>query len=228
MSTPCDAPVLFVVESFVSLQGEGFHTGTRALFIRLAGCNATTERLECSDWCDTKYAWHPQHATVPETALTFDDIERLLDSALSSERPELLIFTGGEPLLQHRALQAFFEQCTSWRRFSKVCFETNGTLSRDLVPSAGKLWFTVSPKGPMFRLGPGPLAEVKLVVTQSMMESVPRTVALLQGLTGSGRHHFVQPLDNNLEVAEWVAKAVLRECPGWRLNLQLHKVLRLA
>ena len=40
-----------LIEKFHSLQGEGFHTGQSAFFVRLAGCN-----VGCS-WCDTKYSW---------------------------------------------------------------------------------------------------------------------------------------------------------------------------
>ena len=40
-----------LVEKFHSLQGEGFHTGKSAFFLRLAGCN-----VGCS-WCDTKHSW---------------------------------------------------------------------------------------------------------------------------------------------------------------------------
>jgi organic radical activating enzyme len=40
-----------LVEKFHSLQGEGFHTGQSAFFIRLAGCS-----VGCS-WCDTKHSW---------------------------------------------------------------------------------------------------------------------------------------------------------------------------
>lgn len=218
-------PALRIDESFVSVQGEGFFSGARALFIRLAGCNASTEGLECSEWCDTKYAWTPQESAGRVVTLPIDGFELLLRSVLDDERPELLVFTGGEPLLQHRALSAWFRDYGSWRCFTRVCFETNGTLPRDFTPSADECWFTVSPKGPSYRLGQGPVDEVKVVITWAMTEAVSETVSLLRRLAGHGHHHFLQPQDNDLELAAWAANTLLRECPGWRVNLQLHKLL---
>jgi organic radical activating enzyme len=218
-------PALRVVESFVSLQGEGYFAGTRALFVRLAGCNAVAAGLDCSDWCDTRYAWDERQSGRPIVALASPDFDLLVQSAYERERPELLVFTGGEPLLQRQALGVWFRDYASWRSFARVCFETNGTQPRDFLPSEVACWFTVSPKGPDYRLERGPVDEVKVVVTAAMRATVPGTVALLRRLADYGDHHFLQPQDNDLELAAWAANTLLRECPGWRLSLQLHKLL---
>ena len=44
--------ILPVMESFYSIQGEGYHSGKPAYFVRLAGCN-----VKCT-WCDVKDSWH--------------------------------------------------------------------------------------------------------------------------------------------------------------------------
>ena len=46
--------LLPIAEEFSSIQGEGFHTGKAAYFIRLGGCD-----VGCS-WCDTKFTWNPK------------------------------------------------------------------------------------------------------------------------------------------------------------------------
>src|SRR6202008_1425704 len=79
------APPLPVMESFYTIQGEGFHQGRAAYFIRLGGCD-----VGCF-WCDVKESWdaskHPQVS-----------IEKIVGSA--KEYPgRLAVITGGEPLM---------------------------------------------------------------------------------------------------------------------------------
>ncbi len=74
-----------VMESFYTLQGEGFHSGKAAYFIRLGGCD-----VGCV-WCDVKESWdaeaHPQFR-----------VEDIVNGAL--EYPgRLAVITGGEPLM---------------------------------------------------------------------------------------------------------------------------------
>ena len=74
-----------VNEIFYSLQGEGFYTGTAAVFIRLSGCN-----LHC-DFCDTKHE-EGQFLQVKE-------ILQEIDRVCAGARPSLVVLTGGEPTL---------------------------------------------------------------------------------------------------------------------------------
>jgi len=112
------------METFYSLQGEGFHQGKAAFFIRLAGCD-----VGCV-WCDVKESWdaskHP-HKTI----------QSLVEEAASHPSP-LVIITGGEPLLHQldsltSALKAIGKQ---------VHLETSGS-----SPLSGNFdWICVSPK----------------------------------------------------------------------------------
>src|SRR3954462_6052854 len=74
-----------VMEHFYTLQGEGFHQGRAAYFIRLGGCD-----VGCV-WCDVKESWdadaHPQ--------LALNDIV----SGAQAYPGRLAVITGGEPLL---------------------------------------------------------------------------------------------------------------------------------
>jgi len=116
-------------EIFVSEQGEGFWTGTPAIFIRFAGCN-----LKCS-WCDTNY--------FASCKITLDEVIRLVRK-WKDEYPNVktIILTGGEPMLQ------VDETMLQWFKLMKfrVHIETNGTIeiSSGLVMSLD--WITVSPK----------------------------------------------------------------------------------
>ena len=108
-------------EIFYSLQGEGYHTGTPAVFIRFSGCN-----LKCS-FCDT------QHEAG--TLMTDDEI-----IAEVSKYPAVtVILTGGEPSLWID--DALIDRLHKAGKY--VCIETNGT--RPLPESID--WVTCSPKG---------------------------------------------------------------------------------
>jgi len=126
---------LRISEVFESIQGEGASAGARCVFLRLATCN-----LRCS-FCDTKYTWdwdayryedEVRHAEVGAIA-----------AELEGRGDRRLVVTGGEPLLQQRALLPLFDALgDAW--FVEI--ETNGTLS----PSAEMLTrvnqWNVSPK----------------------------------------------------------------------------------
>lgn len=77
--------LLPLVEDFYTIQGEGFHTGKPAYFIRLGGCD-----VGCK-WCDAKYTWNPK--LFPPT-----DIETVVRRAVECSAKSIVI-TGGEPLL---------------------------------------------------------------------------------------------------------------------------------
>ena len=74
-----------VMENFYTLQGEGFHQGKAAYFIRLAGCD-----VGCA-WCDVKESW-----TVSKEQIR--SIDNLLEEAMKHQG-RIAVITGGEPLL---------------------------------------------------------------------------------------------------------------------------------
>ncbi|MEY4351424.1 MAG: hypothetical protein RL078_1501 [Bacteroidota bacterium] len=78
-------PKLPVMEHFFTLQGEGYHSGRAAYFIRLAGCD-----VGCV-WCDVKESW----TISPSQYLTLD---QLLE-ALSEAATDFVVITGGEPTM---------------------------------------------------------------------------------------------------------------------------------
>ena len=111
-------------EIFYSLQGEGYHAGTPAVFVRFSGCN-----LRCP-WCDTNHSSFQQ--------MTADDILAAATACLRGNNCKMLILTGGEPALQvDSSLINVFHNAGFF-----VCIETNGT---HLLP-ANIDWITCSPK----------------------------------------------------------------------------------
>ena len=123
-------------EIFYSLQGEGPALGTPSVFLRLALCN-----LVCT-WCDTKYTWdwrnHDYRKEVVE--LTHERVQELVEGHGCRH----MVITGGEPLLQQRALAPLVGSLKD-RGFSFEV-ETNGTIlpGPELAPHIDQ--WNVSPK----------------------------------------------------------------------------------
>lgn len=115
-------PTLKVAETFYSIQGEGYWTGTPAYFIRLAGCS-----VGCA-WCDTDYRKRDD--------LT---VKNILDAAKES-KPRHFVVTGGEPIDQD--LGPLVAGIKGRFPGALVQLETAGT--REVAAPFD--WITVSPK----------------------------------------------------------------------------------
>lgn len=206
---------LSVNSTFVSIQGEGFWTGTPATFLRLQGCNLTCP------WCDTKQTWGDDQGNM-----VF--IEDLLEHHIQSRAPRTVVVTGGEPLLQQQALNELIRLDRSKGYHHKWHVETNGTLR-----IIGDLWdwVTVSPKPPEYKvMKSAALAahEVKIVVTSP--ETLEVAWELLTGtLFMPGVEWCLQPVDNSPEATAICVEFLtnLREegRRSWRLSMQVHKFI---
>jgi len=190
-----------VNEIFYSLQGEGFHAGTPAVFVRLSGCN-----LKCP-FCDTN---HADGCQMTETEVV---------TAVCAYPARLVVVTGGEPSLQLTAtLVDQLHVAGKW-----VAVETNGTHS---LPKNVD-WITLSPKDTF--VGPQAIpvltdADELKVVYDGVHE--PLTYPHI-----NVRHRFLQPCDtgdgarNAAIMAATVAYCKIE--PEWRLSLQIHKILNI-
>ncbi|MGH3677458.1 MAG: 7-carboxy-7-deazaguanine synthase QueE [Mycobacterium sp.] len=124
-----------LAEKFESFQGEGPLTGQRCVFCRFSRCNLT-----CS-WCDTKYTWDWTQYQ-PTQVSSRVPVPKLVDW-VTERAVDLMVITGGEPMLQQPAMTALAAGVGDGVR---VQVETNGTQ----VPTAElvdlvDLW-VVSPK----------------------------------------------------------------------------------
>jgi organic radical activating enzyme len=112
------------MEHFYTLQGEGYHSGRAAYFIRLAGCD-----VGCV-WCDVKESW----TISPEQYLTIDQ----LPEALSNAAADFVVITGGEPTMHD------LTELTSVLKENgfEIAIETAG-----VHPLKGHIdWYCFSPK----------------------------------------------------------------------------------
>jgi 7-carboxy-7-deazaguanine synthase (Cx14CxxC type) len=205
-----------VKEAFLTLQGEGMQAGSRAVFLRFAGCNLWSGReadratAQCR-FCDTDFV-----GTDGAGGGKFDSADALAAEveALWGDGREgrLVVVTGGEPMLQ---LDEALVDALHGRGL-RIAAESNGTLPA----VAGLDWLCVSPKAGtdvVQRSGD----ELKLVWPQAGIDP-----AELEGWDFG--HFLVQPMDcTEREAALEAAIALAMERPKWRLTLQAHKVVGL-
>jgi len=206
-----------VKEIFLTLQGEGVQAGSRAVFLRFAGCNLWSGReqdrvtAQCT-FCDTDFV-----GTDGPGGGKFSDSESLADAVGRTwgegRDGRLVVITGGEPMLQ---VDPALVDALHGRGF-RVAIETNGTL-----PVIGGLdWVCVSPKAGnevVQRSG----NELKLVWPQEGIDP-----AELE--SWDFEHFLVQPMDcDTKEQSVYAAIELAMERPRWRLSLQSHKLVGLA
>ena len=112
-----------ITEIFHSVQGEGPNVGLPCVFVRLFGCN-----LAC-DWCDTKYAWRPQHARF-ETISARQAARRIFALApVHANAPLNIVFTGGEPALFQPQIRELRQLLLAGGREYSFELETNGAFA---------------------------------------------------------------------------------------------------
>ncbi|MGW4200936.1 7-carboxy-7-deazaguanine synthase QueE [Streptomyces sp. NPDC004726] len=207
-----------------TFQGEGPSTGVPALFIRLAQCN-----LDCG-WCDTRYAWDWNRYDVKKETHR-RSVDDLIAWALACDR-ELVVISGGEPLLQQRALVHLVRGLLAGGK--RVEFETNGTIVPDPQLVVDGVRFNVSPK-----LANSGVAEDKRVILAALeafvaagnavFKFVTRTVAELDEIQQLvDRFHltpvYVMPegttADGLIETTRLLADAVAAR--KWHFTQRLH------
>jgi 7-carboxy-7-deazaguanine synthase len=193
-----------LVEEFYSIQGEGYHTGRAAYFIRLGGCD-----VGCS-WCDSRFAWDPE--MFPQVS-TVDIINRAASSGADS-----VVVTGGEPLMWNLNLL-----CEGLKR-NNICtyLETSGAF-----PFSGTWdWICLSPKR---NLPPEQsicqLAdELKVIIEEKddleWAEKYSRMVSNKCLL-------FLQPEWSRFETIIPEIVSYVRKNTEWRISLQVHKYMHI-
>jgi 7-carboxy-7-deazaguanine synthase len=205
-----------VKECFLTLQGEGVQSGSRAVFLRFAGCNLWSGReqdranAQCR-FCDTDFV-----GTDGEGGGKFASADELAGHVEATwgagDERRLVVITGGEPMLQ---LDEPLIQALHARGF-RVAAESNGTLPA----TSGVDWLCVSPKAGtdvVQRQGD----ELKLVWPQDGIDP-----AELENW--SFDHFLVQPMDcvAREEAVQAAIELAMRR-PRWRLSLQSHKLVGL-
>ena len=205
-----------VKEAFLTLQGEGVQAGSRAVFLRFAGCNLWSGREEdrrkaVCQFCDTDFV-----GIDGAGGGKFADADALANhvAGLWGSGPEnrLVVVTGGEPMLQ---LDSALIDALHAENF-RIAVESNGTIAA----TPGIDWLCISPKAGseiVQRQGD----ELKMVWPQAGLD--PAEIE-----TWDFSHFLVQPMDcDDRHAAMQAAIALAMDRPRWRLTLQAHKIVGL-
>lgn len=204
-------PTLPVVETFHSLQGEGFHAGRSAFFIRLGGCT-----VGCP-WCDTKHSW--QEAAHPRRSL--QDLAAAA-AAAAQAGAAFAVITGGEPL-QHR-LDDLCAAIAVVLPELPLHLETSGVHGL----SGHFAWITLSPKPhhPPTQELLDACQELKVVVHGLDDLAFAETMAATaRRRTGATRPLLLLQPGWDSRRGQELAVNYVRHHPDWRLSLQSHKWL---
>lgn len=208
-----------------TIQGEGPFVGCGAIFLRLNGCN-----LQCP-LCDTDYS--SRKSWVSTTSLC-----SAIKSLAQIGRSKLVVITGGEPLLQPRAVVALSELLV--RAEFRVQIETNGVLGlpddlcERLASLRERVVVVVSPKTQKCNFPVHLIGAYKYVLRVGEIspdDGLPLSVLgnLYRVARPSGLVEvFVQPADEHNEERDAAnLKATVDVCFrfGYRLSLQIHKLI---
>jgi 7-carboxy-7-deazaguanine synthase len=195
------------MESFYTLQGEGFHQGRAAYFIRLGGCD-----VGCV-WCDVKDSWdaskHP--------AFTIEEIvAKAKEETKNTTQKPIVVITGGEPLMHNLdALTAALH---------KAGYPTNIETSGAHPLSGEWDWICLSPKkfkAPLPEVVPH-AHELKVVIFNKS------DFAWAEQYAAQVSPHCKLYLQPEWEKAAQVTPLIIeyiKANPQWELSLQVHKYI---
>jgi organic radical activating enzyme len=191
------------MEMFYTLQGEGYHQGKAAYFIRLAGCD-----VGCV-WCDVKESWDASKHPV-------FSVEEIVSNALAHPA-RLAIITGGEPLLYN------LDALTT--ALKKVGFELNIETSGSSPMSGNWDWVCLSPKKFKAPLTESIQAasELKVVIFNTHDFEWAETYA--KQVSPNCKLYLQPEWDKSNEITPLVIE-YLKAHPKWELSAQLHKYIQ--
>ncbi|MFB8241650.1 7-carboxy-7-deazaguanine synthase QueE [Kitasatospora purpeofusca] len=233
-----------------TVQGEGSAAGRHCLFVRLWDCN-----LECT-WCDTAYTWAVTAEKAAKTrngqryernepaygekemgpAEVLSRLQALWDV---ENRPTIIVVSGGEPMMQQRALVPLLEQLRGWG--NEIHIETAGTIAPLAEFDALVAQYNVSPKlansGNRLakRNKPKALATLrdtgkawfKFVVTQDCTTDLAEIDQIVEAVALPPQRVMAMPegsdARSNIATAEKVVDAALER--GFGLSFRTHVLL---
>ena len=190
------------MESFYTIQGEGFYQGRAAYFIRLGGCD-----VGCV-WCDVKDSWDAhKHPLIT--------VEKLV-TEVQKTAAKLVVITGGEPLMHNLGLLT--------QKLQQAGLETNIETSGSSPLSGSWDWICLSPK--KFK---APLPEVVPFANELKIIDFNKTdfkwAEEYAAQVSNTCKLYLQPeWSKAAEITPLIVDYIMAN-PQWELSLQIHKYI---
>ena len=195
--------MLPLMEEFYTIQGEGFHTGKAAYFIRIGGCD-----VGCH-WCDVKESWNA-NLHPPTSADT------IVENA--KKHANTVVVTGGEPLMW--SLDYITKKLQSLNL--KTHIETSGA-----YPLSGKWnWICLSPKKTKLPLEAiyKEAHELKVIISNNHDFKFATEQA---SKVNTNCELYLQPEWSKREKMTPLIVEFVMKNPHWKISLQTHKYLNI-
>lgn len=195
--------MLPLMEEFYTIQGEGYHTGTAAYFIRIGGCD-----VGCH-WCDVKESWNAELHPPTNTDVIVENAKKYA---------ETVVVTGGEPLMWDMSI------LTSRLKNQnlKVHIETSGAYK----VTGNWDWFCLSPKKNKLPVDEAYAIanELKVIIYNKHDFIFAEEQA---AKVNPNAILFLQPEWSKKEEMTPLIVDYVMNHPKWRVSLQTHKYLNI-
>ena len=200
-----EGKTLPLMEAFYSIQGEGFHTGKAAYFLRIGGCD-----VGCH-WCDVKESWNAD--LHPPTSISE------IMKGIENYAVDTVVITGGEPLMWNMS------KLTSSLKNKgiKVHLETSGA-----HPLSGSFdWICLSPKKkqPVLNEIKSKANELKIIIHNS--HDMVWAEKQLKGIQNTCKL-YLQPEWSRRDMVTPKIIDYIQKNPKWTISLQTHKYMNIA
>lgn len=195
--------MLPLMEEFYTIQGEGFHTGKAAYFIRIGGCD-----VGCH-WCDVKESWNAKLHPVTNALIIVENVKKYANT---------VVITGGEPLMWNMD----FITNSLRKENIKIHIETSGA-----YPLSGTWdWICLSPKKtklPLEKIYPV-ANELKMIIYNKNDFKFAEEHA---AKVSPACELYLQPEWSNRDKMTPLIVDYVMENPQWKISLQTHKYLNI-
>ena len=193
-----------LMELYYTIQGEGFHQGRAAVFIRLAGCD-----VGCI-WCDVKESWTTEGYPVVK-------IEEIVSRA-DAHNSEIVVITGGEPLM--------YDLTNLTQKLNQVGLATHLETSGAYIVTGDWDWICFSPK--KFKQ---PIPEVAKMANELKIivynDSDFKWAVTYAGMVNNSCKLYLQPEWGKAQKIMPKIIQFVKENPKWKISLQIHKYMEI-
>jgi len=195
--------MLPLMEEFYTIQGEGFHTGKAAYFIRIGGCD-----VGCH-WCDVKESWNADLHPPTSSNNIVNNVKNIANT---------VVVTGGEPSMWN--LEYITKSLQNLQ--IKTHVETSGAYKLTGLWD----WICLSPKKTKLPLEAVYLKanELKMIVFNKNDFKFAEEQA---AKVSENCELFLQPEWSNKEKMTPLIVDYVMKNPKWKISLQTHKYLNI-